>query len=210
MLQERELDVLKAQGDCSLNDFEVAYSVLDQRQYQFNSLKDILIHFNTMREKLVEEQREFYNKISSETEKTINRDAFFQKLIQECQMKTCKIDELEERLEDVNKVVEEDKRIFEVQMKAMQSEMEFSMLKLIEFEKQIKAKDIQLQDTIRVFDQEKKLKTTAEEVMQTYKMLLEDSKKENAQLLNRLNHFEDLEKNITSMSKLGENSKEAK
>lgn len=194
-----------------MKEFEKAEGEVQQRRYQLNSLKEVFMDFEMKREHIVEEQRAFYSKMSILTKKTIEKDVFFKNLIQECQMKSSKINELEESLKNADKVVEEEKKNFEAQLKAMQSEMGYTLEKLVEFEKQIRLKETHLQDVIRVFEQEKKLKTTAEEMMQTYKMLLEDSKKENAQLLHRLNYFEDLEKRLMSNPKVREeSSKESK
>lgn len=136
--------------------------------------------------------------------KTIPRDRFFKNLIEECQTKSEKLEELEKKVTNTDKIIEESKKISEAQLKAMQMEMKYTAEKLYEFENQIRLKEMQLQDVIRVFEQEKKNKTTAEEAMHTYKILLEDSKKENADIRSKLNYLEDLEKNRTNVLRVTE------
>lgn len=136
--------------------------------------------------------------------KTIPRDRFFKNLIDDCQKKTERLEELENKVTNTDKVIDEAKKISEAQLKAMQMEMKYTAEKLYEFENQIRLKEMQLQDVIRVFEQEKKNKTTAEEAMHTYKILLDDSKKENAEIRSKLNYLEDLEKNRTNVLRVTE------
>lgn len=136
--------------------------------------------------------------------KTIPRDRFFKNLIDDCQKKTERLEELENKVTNTDKIIEEANKISEAQLKAMQMEMKYTAEKLYEFENQIRLKEMQLQDVIRVFEQEKKNKTTAEEAMHTYKILLDDSKKENAEIRSKLNYLEDLEKNRTNVLRVTE------
>lgn len=136
--------------------------------------------------------------------KTIPRDRFFKNLIDDCQKKTERLEELENKVANTDKIIEEANKISEAQLKAMQMEMKYTAEKLYEFENQIRLKEMQLQDVIRVFEQEKKNKTTAEEAMHTYKILLDDSKKENAEIRSKLNYLEDLEKNRTNVLRVTE------
>lgn len=136
--------------------------------------------------------------------KTIPRDRFFKNLIDDCQKKTEKLEELENKVTNTDKIIDEANKISEAQLKAMQMEMKYTAEKLYEFENQIRLKEMQLQDVIRVFEQEKKNKTTAEEAMHTYKILLDDSKKENAEIRSKLNYLEDLEKNRTNVLRVTE------
>lgn len=136
--------------------------------------------------------------------KTIPRDRFFKNLIDDCQKKTERLEELENKVTNTDKIIDEASKISEAQLKAMQMEMKYTAEKLYEFENQIRLKEMQLQDVIRVFEQEKKNKTTAEEAMHTYKILLDDSKKENAEIRSKLNYLEDLEKNRTNILRVTE------
>lgn len=136
--------------------------------------------------------------------KTIPRDRFFKNLIDDCQKKTERLEELENKVTNTDKIIDEANKISEAQLKAMQMEMKYTAEKLYEFENQIRLKEMQLQDVIRVFEQEKKNKTTAEEAMHTYKILLDDSKKENAEIRSKLNYLEDLEKNRTNVLRVTE------
>lgn len=136
--------------------------------------------------------------------KTIPRDRFFKNLIDDCQKKTERLKELENKVTNTDKIIDEANKISEAQLKAMQMEMKYTAEKLYEFENQIRLKEMQLQDVIRVFEQEKKNKTTAEEAMHTYKILLDDSKKENAEIRSKLNYLEDLEKNRTNVLRVTE------
>lgn len=136
--------------------------------------------------------------------KTIPRDRFFKNLIDDCQKKTERLEELENKVTNNDKIIDEANKISEAQLKAMQMEMKYTAEKLYEFENQIRLKEMQLQDVIRVFEQEKKNKTTAEEAMHTYKILLDDSKKENAEIRSKLNYLEDLEKNRTNVLRVTE------
>lgn len=136
--------------------------------------------------------------------KTIPRDRFFKNLIDDCQTKTERLEELENKVTNTDKIIDEANKISEAQLKAMQMEMKYTAEKLYEFENQIRLKEMQLQDVIRVFEQEKKNKTTAEEAMHTYKILLDDSKKENAEIRSKLNYLEDLEKNRTNVLRVTE------
>lgn len=136
--------------------------------------------------------------------KTIPRDRFFKNLIDDCQKKTERLEELENKVTNTDKIIDEANKISEAQLKAMQMEMKYTAEKLYEFENQIRLKEMQLQDVIRVFEQEKKNKTTAEEAMHTYKILLDDSKKENAEIRSKLNYLEDLEKNRTNILRVTE------
>lgn len=136
--------------------------------------------------------------------KTIPRDRFFKNLIDDCQKKTERLEELENKVTNTDKIIDEANKISEAQLKAMQMEIKYTAEKLYEFENQIRLKEMQLQDVIRVFEQEKKNKTTAEEAMHTYKILLDDSKKENAEIRSKLNYLEDLEKNRTNILRVTE------
>lgn len=198
------MEVLRAQGDCPLKDFEKVQKELQQRRQQYKELKDVFLDFEKKRDCLVREQREFYVKMTLLSRKTIPRDRFFKNLIDDCQKKTERLEELENKVTNTGKIIDEANKISEAQLKAMQMEMKYTAEKLYEFENQIRLKEMQLQDVIRVFEQEKKNKTTAEEAMHTYKILLDDSKKENTEIRSKLNYLEDLEKNRTNVLRVTE------
>ncbi|XP_054284132.1 uncharacterized protein LOC129001023 isoform X2 [Macrosteles quadrilineatus] len=209
-LQDKEnyLETLRSQGDCALRDFEKVQNELQQRRQQFNELKDVFLDFEKKRDSVVREQRDFYNKMMLLSRKTIPRDRFFKNLIEECQMKTNRIGEIEDMLRDTNQALEETKKISEAQLKAMQTEMQFTAERLYEFENQIRIKDMQLQEVVNVFEQEKKNKASAEEALNTYKILLDSSKKENEEVRSKLNYLEDMEKNRTNVQAAEDLAKE--
>ncbi|XP_054283352.1 uncharacterized protein LOC129000413 [Macrosteles quadrilineatus] len=209
-LQDKEsyLETLRSQGDCALRDFEKVQNELQQRRQQFNELKDVFLDFEKKRDSVVREQRDFYNKMMLLSKKTIPRDRFFKNLIEECQMKTNRIGEIEDMLRDTNQALDETKKISEAQLKAMQTEMQFTAERLYEFENQIRIKDMQLQEVVNVFEQEKKNKASAEEALNTYKILLDSSKKENEEVRSKLNYLEDMEKNRTNVQAAEDLAKE--
>lgn len=200
-LQEKEqtLETLRAQGDCSLNDFEKEQNELQQRRIQFTELKDVFLEFQKKRDNVVREQREFYNKMFLLSKPTISREKFFKNLIEELQSKSKMIEELEIKLNNANNAFEETNKTSEAQLKAMQIEINFTAERLYEFENQIRMKDAQLQDVIKVLENEKHNKFVAEEAMKTYKLQLEDAKKENFEMRNNVNYLKDIEKNKVNL-----------
>ncbi|XP_046675747.1 myosin-2 heavy chain-like isoform X2 [Homalodisca vitripennis] len=202
--KEKKLEALRSQGDCALRDFEKMQNELQQRRQQFNELKDVFLDFEKKRDTVVREQREFYSKMLLLSSRTIPRDRFFKNLIEECQTKTVRIDELEKSMRSADKTIEEAKKNNEAQLKAMQAEMKYTAGKLYEFENLIKLKEMHLQEVIKVFEQEKMLKMSAEGSLNTYKLLLEDLKKENTDIRAKLNYLEDLQKNRTNISQVTE------